>query len=372
MDFHAAADGSLLAARRAKLAPACLYGTRVRLHQYIMGESTEFIAVSLLKKDAFSETQLGHLADDPETRFVRRRLDRLPLWSRAIGRYLAAREARALERWREVQGVPRLIRFDRGGLVRSWIDGTPLQQVGRIDEVWAKDARRLLRELHSRRVTHNDLAKPQNWLVTPDGRAALIDLQIATVHRSQGLFYRIARYEDLRHLLKQKKRFAPELLTPTARRMLARRSLPSRFWHATAKPLYNVVTRRLLDWSDNEGAGGSLGPRMEAVREALLAEAGVREVAIVPFPRAGGVGLYAFVETELNEPPAPSLAPDLIQTVRKLPRWPDGRIRSDVLSLIAENRIEELADHCEEDAALATIVKPIADGRLNLSDRYLS
>ena len=111
-----------------------------------MTKGAEFIAVTLLKRDVFSETQAGHFADDPGTRLTRRRLDRLPLWSRGIGRYLAGREARALERLTGVEGVPRLVRHDRIGLVRSWVDGTPLQLVGKLDRTWTDDAHRLLRE----------------------------------------------------------------------------------------------------------------------------------------------------------------------------------------------------------------------------------
>ncbi len=84
-------------------------------------------------------------------------------------------------------------------------------------------------------VTHNDLAKPQNWLMTPEGEAAVIDFQLASVHRRRGAFYRLLAYEDFRHLIKQKRAFASDLMTPTEKRILARRSLPSRIWLATGK-----------------------------------------------------------------------------------------------------------------------------------------
>ncbi|MDJ0640994.1 MAG: serine/threonine protein kinase [Paracoccaceae bacterium] len=336
-----------------------------------MTSRIEFVPVTLLKRDAFSETQLGHYSGDPDTRLIRRRLDTLPLWSRWIGRYLAAREARALELLEDVRGVPRLIHSDRAGLVRSWIEGSPLHQVGEIDRRWADDAHLLLREIHRRGVTHNDLAKPQNWLVTPDGYAALIDMQLATVHRRRGLLFRIGKYEDLRHLLKQKRRYAPDMLTPTARRLLERRSWVSRLWWATLKPVYNVVTRRLLNWSDSEGHGKSLELRNEAVQECLLGTPGVRDVAVLKYPRPGGTGLYAFVESDDTEIRGVDAAPDLLQIVPKLPRSREGRVRTDILALIAENRIEELESLMKDDPDFAAIVAPIANGRLNLTDRYI-
>ena len=56
----------------------------------------EFIPVTVLKRDAFSETISGHLADQPERRLALRKLDALPFWSRPIAWFLARREAKAL------------------------------------------------------------------------------------------------------------------------------------------------------------------------------------------------------------------------------------------------------------------------------------
>jgi hypothetical protein len=336
-----------------------------------MSSSPEFITVVLLKKDAFSETQSGYLADDVGTRLVRRRLDRLPIWSRALGRYLAGREASALERLRDVRGVPQLVRWNEDELIRSWLEGIPLQQAGKIDRCWADDAHRLLREMHRKGITHNDLAKPQNWLVAPDGRAAVIDMQLAKVHRWRGWSFRIARYEDLRHLLKQKERYAPELLTPTARRLLGHRSWLSRVWRSTFKPVYNFTTRRVLCWSDNEGVDKNLASRTNAVRDAVFAEPGVRDVAIVAYPKAGGTGLYAFVESDGELALRSEGAPDLLQVVRQMPRSPQGNIRTDLLSLVAENRIVELEGILSHHPELAAIVRPIAKNRQNLTDRYI-
>ena len=60
----------------------------------------------------------------------------------------------------------------------------------------------------SPRHYHNDLAKEQNWLRGRDGRAYLIDFQLASRFRRRSKLFRIAAYEDLRHLLKHKRRYA--------------------------------------------------------------------------------------------------------------------------------------------------------------------
>ncbi|MFG3757185.1 hypothetical protein, partial [Klebsiella pneumoniae] len=70
----------------------------------------------------------------------------------------------------------------------------------------------------------------QNWLRGADGKAYLIDFQLAHGFNRRSRLFRIAAYEDLRHLLKHKRRYCPEALTPKETRILARKSLPARIW----------------------------------------------------------------------------------------------------------------------------------------------
>ena len=116
-------------------------------------------------------------------------------------------------------------------------------------------ARRLLQHLHRRGVAHNDLAKEANWLVLTDGTPALIDFQLAMRGHPRSRWMRLLAREDLRHLLKHKRMYCPQALTPVERRLLQRRSWLRDAWFATGKPVYRFVTRRLLQWEDNEGQG---------------------------------------------------------------------------------------------------------------------
>jgi hypothetical protein len=59
----------------------------------------------------------------------------------------------------------------------------------------------------------------------------------------------------LRHLLKHKRTYCPERLTPTERRVLARRSWIARAWSASGKRVYIFIARRILHWEDNEARG---------------------------------------------------------------------------------------------------------------------
>jgi hypothetical protein len=172
-----------------------------------------------------------------------------------LARWAARREARALCALEGVSGVPRLLQFDGVRLERSYIGGRPMQEARPRDPAYFHAARRLLFEVHRRGVAHNDLAKEPNWLVTPEGKPALVDFQIARLGHPRSRMIRLQAREDLRHLLQHKRTYCPESLTPVERRLLQRRSWIRNLWFATGKPVYRVLTRRVMRWRDNEGRG---------------------------------------------------------------------------------------------------------------------
>lgn len=337
-------------------------------------DNARFVAETVHKRDVFSETISGYLDGVDDFPVVLRKLDGVPYYARPLAWFLARKEIRGLRAVQGIEGTPLLVRVDKTGLLRSWTQGTPLQLAKPTDPAWYRDAKRLLREMRRAGVTHNDIAKPQNWLMTPQGSAAVIDFQLASVHRRRGKLFRIMAREDLRHLLKQKRAYAPHLLTPAEMNMLNRKALPSRVWMATGKKLYNFITRRLMHWSDGEGTEDRIERDGPAFRAALLAHPEISDVALCTYALpAKGVGLYAFVETDLParqlESLMPEPGPELIQAVHCLPRHPDGTHRMDVLQLVATNRLDELELLKTNESDLAQIIKPIISGRLNLTDR---
>jgi RIO-like serine/threonine protein kinase len=205
--------------------------------------------LQLLKSDTF-----GTISRDGE-RVIRDTRPARP-WARWLARYLMRRERLALAHLAgTIEGIPRLLGADRNTLTRAWIDGSPMHMARPRDPAYFRAALKLLRRLHAAGVLHNDLAKETNWLVTPDGRPALVDFQLATVLVRRGKLARSRGHDDLRHLLKHKRTYLPERLTTREKQVLARRSLVSRIWMATGKKIYLFVTRRILRWRDREGAG---------------------------------------------------------------------------------------------------------------------
>lgn len=207
-----------------------------------------------LKRDLFGSVFLV-LDDAGRPLHVCRDTRTARAWVMPLARWLARREARALRRLEGVGAVPRLIDHRAGMLRREWLAGEPMQRARPADPHYFRDALTLLRRLHLHRVVHNDLAKEPNWLVTPEGLPALVDFQLAWAARRRGRLFRALAHDDLRHMLKHKRSYLPGRLTARERRILATPSVLSRAWMASGKKVYLFVTRRILNWSDREGAG---------------------------------------------------------------------------------------------------------------------
>ena len=209
-----------------------------------------------MKADTFGRILLMQGADGP---FVRRDLLAGPGWLRWLARALARREARALEALEGMPAMPRLLGFDGTYLDRSFMPGAAMfQQPPHGDLAYFRAARRLLQQLHRRGIVHNDLAKEANWLVQVDGSPGLIDFQLAMVGKPRSRWMRLLAREDLRHLLKHKRTYCPQAITPVERRLLKRRSWVRQLWFASGKPVYRFITRKILHWRDNEGRGPRL------------------------------------------------------------------------------------------------------------------
>ena len=123
----------------------------------------------VLKRDVFSTVERGFFATDAgEVEAVLRRIDITPWWTFAIARHFLRREARSLAVAGKLKIAPPLLFAGRRVLVRGWIEGLPLQLARpKGDRDYFRSAKRALRALHRTGITHNDLAKEQNWLRRP-------------------------------------------------------------------------------------------------------------------------------------------------------------------------------------------------------------
>lgn len=215
-------------------------------------------STELLKKDLFGEIRRQIIAGEE---FIVRDTGSASPWIRCLSRLLLRREARILGLLAGVQGVPGVRSMGDGRLLRVYLAGLPMQRARPADPAYFRSAARLLRTLHRRGIAHNDLAKENNVLVLDSGDPAFVDFQLACHSERRGLLFRLAAYEDLRHLLKHKRTYCPQALTVRERKILDSPSVPSRVNRRMVKPLYLLLTRRILRWADREGAGNRGDPQ---------------------------------------------------------------------------------------------------------------
>ena len=336
----------------------------------------------LLKRDVFSSVERGRFrtAND-EVDAILRRIDQVPWWSYPLARHLFHRERHALAVVRDLDVGPPLLWGGRQALVRGFIDGVALHLVKPVGDVaYFRSAKQALRRLHRAGVCHNDLAKEQNWLVGRDGCAYLTDFQLAACFRKRNWLFRVAAYEDLRHLLKHKRSYAPAALTPKERQILTRKSVVASLWLATGKKVYQAITRGLFNFTDREGGGRRLVNDAPVLVQEIRKNPAVRDAAIVAFPdRRVGVGLYAFVEsdqaaleTELKSALAAGRGPkppEHIQVVKALPRDASGKPRVELLQLVATNQLDLIETMITNEPDRA-FLKAILESRKNLRDRF--
>jgi hypothetical protein len=336
----------------------------------------------LLKRDVFSTVERGRFREDAgEVDAVLRRLDQVPPWSYPLARHLFARERRALVLARDLDVGPKLLWAGRQALVRGFIDGVALHLAKpHGDLAYFRSAKLALRKLHRAGICHNDLAKEQNWLRGSDGRAYVTDFQLAACFKTRSRLFRIAAYEDLRHLLKHKRSYAPQALTPMERKILARKSFVASIWLKTGKKVYQAITRGLFNFTDREGGGRRLVNDAPVLIELIRKNPDVRDTAIVAFAdRRTGVGLYAFVEADnvgLEKQLHSELSaakgvkpPEHIQVVHALPRDAAGKPRTEILQLVAMNQLDLIEPLITSDIDRA-FMKDILESRKNLRDRF--
>jgi RIO-like serine/threonine protein kinase len=148
---------------------------------------------NILKRDALGTIRLLQAADgavvERDTRTARFVL-------RWLARRLAAREAAVLAALETVPSVPRLLEFDGAVVRRTFVDGVAMHRAAPPSRAYFASALRIIRVMHRAGVTHNDLAKEANWLVLPDGRAGIVDFQLARHKAQRDRAFRRRAYSD--------------------------------------------------------------------------------------------------------------------------------------------------------------------------------
>jgi predicted Ser/Thr protein kinase len=140
---------------------------------------------------------------------------------RFVAPLLIAREAKALRALNDTPGVPKYFgKVDRLAFAMEFIEGTPVADFaeGELDPIVFPRVQEVIDAVHARGVSHGDLKRRSNLLVTPDKQIYLIDFAAATVGRRRfnpfvnWLQKSMAEIDD-KSLPRIKKFAAPDLMT---------------------------------------------------------------------------------------------------------------------------------------------------------------
>jgi RIO-like serine/threonine protein kinase len=220
-----------------------------------MMKFSDFEIISVLKEDVFGTVSRVGLNGDT---FVCRNYSRARnIFTRAVAYILARREAAILRKASPIGAsrIPKLLYFGNGILCRTYIPGKSLRVHQNPDASFYVDARRLLEELHGLGIIHNDLQKPENWLVTESGGAAIIDFQLAVAFKNpQNRLFTIGKLEDIRHLYKNKKRFYAQGLSDEELHIINSKHPVNKIFMDYFKPVYDFITRKVLRYTDHDNS----------------------------------------------------------------------------------------------------------------------
>ena len=221
----------------------------------------------LFKSDFFAATALYEGPTGKVILKVQRQASFLLIPLGWVGRWLAAREAAALNRLSGIPGVPRLIgRWGRTGIVREYIEGRTLSSKEHVPDDFHERLRGLIEAIHAQDMAYVDLEKCENVLVGDDGRPYLFDFQIAWyLPRRWGgelLPAKLLRHwlqaGDRYHLIKQHRRTRPDQLNDEARAASYAKPWFVRMHHFITRP-FTRARRALLKRIDPARRRGERG-----------------------------------------------------------------------------------------------------------------
>ena len=213
-----------------------------------------FQIVEFVKHDFFAATGFYKDATTGEMAVLKiaRTQSFLGLPMQWLGRTLARRELHFYKRLSDLPNVPQIIsRVGTTGFLHTYVHGRPLEKGLAIPDDFFDNLIHLVDTLAARGIALVDTNKPENLLVGDDGQPYAIDFQISYDAASLGgiwpakLLLRAFERSDVYHVLKQKKRFRPDLLCEREKLIVDRPAWPIRLHRRLTRP-YFIVRRRLF------------------------------------------------------------------------------------------------------------------------------
>lgn len=144
-----------------------------------------------------------------------------PKFRRYVAPILVNREVKALRALENTPGVPRLYKkIDSLAFAMEFIEGTPVAdfEEGKLDPSVFPHVQKVIDAIHERGVSHCDLKRRSNLIVTPDNEIYIVDFAAAVIGKRRlrpltNWFQKKMAEIDDKSLPRIKKFAAPELMT---------------------------------------------------------------------------------------------------------------------------------------------------------------
>jgi len=106
------------------------------------------------------------------------------LFKNAIAPYLIHRETRALQKLQGVSGVPQFYgKIDRFAFALEYVEGKPISELApdELNQEIFDRVQQAIDGIHERQISHGDLKRRTNFIVTPQGRVFVVDYASAVI-----------------------------------------------------------------------------------------------------------------------------------------------------------------------------------------------
>jgi hypothetical protein len=218
----------------------------------------------ILKEDFFSINVLYR--SDKGVRYVLKLSDFrfiLGIFLRPFAASISRREYRLYRMLEGIKGIPELgPRYGRRGYFHRFIEGRTLHEIprkGPLPEDFFDNLKRIIGEVHDRRIFYLDLNKLGNIILGDDNLPYLIDFQVS-IHfkKRRGPLGRLNDFlltsfikEDIYHLYKHKKRFMRNAMSEEEL-LLVKRSKFNTWYDRIWGTPYRKVKRLIYPHGSNE------------------------------------------------------------------------------------------------------------------------
>ena len=221
--------------------------------------------VDILKHDSWAATALYQGPPGMVVAKFNRQQSVFGLPMKLLGRRLAKRETRMLQRLADLANVP-----DYSGdlaingvnqlhaVTHDYVPGHPLERREPVNDVFFSTLQQLIEDMHARDLAYVDLSKRQNIIVGDDDKPYLIDFQISLNLPGwwpMRTVLRLLQDMDDYHVLKHYRDCRPDLLSPEQLDLERYRPWTIRFGRRIGKPLREARRKFLVFIGVRTGKG---------------------------------------------------------------------------------------------------------------------